>query len=106
MSVEEAWSLLKENIQNAQTLYVPNKYINENKPRPCTLPHDDTLHSLLKNKRYLFKINKKYGTKLSLYTYHILKLFKNENIVIAIINISVIIDLDGTSRYHFAPCIP
>ena len=70
MTVEEAWSLLKENIQNAQTLYVPNKYINENKPRPCTLPQDDTLHSLLKNKRYLFKINKKYGTKLSLYNYH------------------------------------
>ena len=35
MSVEEAWSFIKEKIHNAQTLFVPCKYINENKARTC-----------------------------------------------------------------------
>ena len=70
MSVEEAWGFIKEKIHNAQTLFVPCKYINENKARTCALPRDDTLHSLLKNKRYLFKEHKKYGTKTTLFNYN------------------------------------
>ena len=70
LSVEEAWCYIKDKIETAQSLFVPNKYINPNKVRPCSLPNDDTLHSLLKNKRYLFKTYKKIGSKLSLYNYN------------------------------------
>ena len=69
LPVEEAWCFIKDKIVTAQSLFVPNKYINQNKVRPCSIPHDDTLHSLLKNKRYLFKIYKKYKSKTSLYNY-------------------------------------
>ena len=46
LPVEEAWCFIKDKIETAQSLFVPNKYINLNKVRPCSIPSDDTLHSL------------------------------------------------------------
>ena len=70
MNVEQAWHFIKENIQTTQTLFVPVRYINQNRTRPNPLPRDDTLHSLIKYKRYLFKAHKKYNTKKTLYDYN------------------------------------
>ena len=65
------WEVLKDSIQTAQNLFVPNKIIFNNKVRPHTVTIDNNLHCLLKDKRYLFKIYKKYRTKTAQYNYNI-----------------------------------
>ena len=70
-NVNDMWISIKTNIQNAQTLYVPNKTIFKCKVKPHSVTFDDNLHCLLKDKRYLFKIYKKYKTKKAQYNYNL-----------------------------------
>ena len=70
LNVNEAWDLIKLNIYQAQNSFVPNKIINPNKSRPNAVSMDDTLHFLLKNKRYYFKIYKKYRTATAFMNYN------------------------------------
>merc|ERR1711860_460210 len=65
------WGVIKDSIQTAQNLFVPNKIILKNKVRPHTVTIDNNLHCLLKDKRYLFKFYKKYRTKTAQYNYNI-----------------------------------
>merc|ERR1712074_102580 len=60
-NVDDMWTLIKNHIYKAQELFVPNKTINNNKIKPNHIAMDDTLHFLLKEKRYLFKFYKKYS---------------------------------------------
>ena len=69
LNVNEAWNLIKHNIYQAQNSFVPNKIINPNKPRSNAVSMDDTLHFYLKNKRYYFKIYKKYRTATTFMNY-------------------------------------
>ena len=70
-SVNDMWLSIKTNIQSAQTLFVPNKTIFKSKVKPHSVTFDDNLHCLLKDKRYLFKIYKKYKTKKAQYNYNL-----------------------------------
>ena len=70
-NVNESWDIIKDKIQHAQHTFVPNKIINSHKKRLNPIPMDDTLHFLLKDKRYLFKRYKKYKTALNLLNYNI-----------------------------------
>ena len=70
-NVNEAWAIIKEYIQKAQALFVPNKIITTNKFRPNHISQDETLHFLLKNKRQLFKLYKKNKTKTNMYNYNL-----------------------------------
>ena len=67
--MNETWVIIKDKIEYTQHLYVPNKIINTSKIRSSPVTLDNSLHYLLKNKRYLFKIYKKYKSKTSLYNY-------------------------------------
>ena len=69
--VNTIWNIIKDKIELAQKLYVPNKTITKDKSKPHTVSMDDNLHYLLKEKRYLFKIYKRYRTKKSEYNYNI-----------------------------------
>ena len=68
--VNEMWDHIETNIKNAQDLFVPNKIINNNKINCHAVTMDTDLHSLLKNKRYYFKLYKKYKTKTFFYCYN------------------------------------
>ena len=68
--VNEAWKFIKEKIHFAHCTYVPNKIINPNKIRTNPVTMDDTLHFLLKNKRYYFKQYKKYRTTTNFILYN------------------------------------
>ena len=70
MNVNEAWSFVKSNICKAQEMFVPNKIINNVKKRIRPVSMDTDLHNLLKNKRYLFKIYKKYRSQTALHNYN------------------------------------
>ena len=70
-NVNESWDLIKEKLHHAQLTYVPNKVINTNKKRLNPVPIDDTLHFLLKNKRYLFKRYKKYKSTTNFLDYNL-----------------------------------
>ena len=69
-NVNEAWNYIKEKIHYANCTYVPNKIINPNKMRPNPVTMDDTLHFLLRNKRYYFKQYKKYRTTTNFILYN------------------------------------
>ena len=69
-NVDDMWTLIKNHIYKAQELFVPNKTINNNKIKANHIAMDDTLHFLLKEKRYLFKFYKKYNTKSAMYKYN------------------------------------
>ena len=69
--VNESWEIIKDKILYAQHTYVPNKIINSHKKRMNPVPMDDTLHFLLKDKRYLFKRYKKYKTTINLLNYNL-----------------------------------
>ena len=66
-NVNEMWEFLKNKIKTAQEMFVPNKVINNNKMKSNHITMDNDLHSLLKNKRYFFKLYKKYKTKTTFY---------------------------------------
>ena len=70
-NVDDMWNIIKEKIEYAQKLYVPNKIIINNKNKPQNVTMDDNLHTLIKDKRYLFKIYKKYKTKRAQYNYNL-----------------------------------
>ena len=70
-NVNEMWEIIKHNTQKAQELFVPNKIINKSKVKYNHIALDDTLHYLLKEKRYLFKMYKKYNSKSAMYRYNI-----------------------------------
>ena len=69
-NVDDMWEIIKNKIECAQKMFVPNKTITNNKVKPHNVTMDDNLHSLLKDKRYLFKIFKKYKTKRAQYNYN------------------------------------
>ena len=69
-SVNEAWNILSNFIKQAQELYVPNKLIKQNKTKQNHISKDDSLHFLLKQKRFYFKLYKKYKSKTNLYRYN------------------------------------
>ena len=69
-NVDDMWEFIKNKIECAQKMFVPNKTITNNKVKPHNVTMDDNLHSLLKDKRYLFKIFKKYKTKRAQYNYN------------------------------------
>ena len=69
-NVDEMWEFLKNKIKTAQEMFVPNKVINNNKIKSNHITMDNDLHSLLKNKRYFFKLYKKYKTKTTFYNYN------------------------------------
>ena len=71
MNVEDMWTNISNSITKAQELFVPNKIIKNIKNRINPVSKDDDLHYLLKNKRYCFKIYKKYKSKTALYNYNI-----------------------------------
>ena len=68
--IDDKWSAIKHHILKAQELFVPNKIINNNKSKTNHVAMDDTLHYLLKEKRFIFKKYKKYKTKSLLYKYN------------------------------------
>ena len=68
-SVEDAWNIIKNEIVTAQGMFVPNRFINNNRRTPRPFAKDDTLHFLLKQKRHYFKIHKKYNNPNTLYDY-------------------------------------
>ena len=67
--VNESWDFIKAHISKAQELFVPNKVIRNFKTKVNPVSKDTDLHNLLKNKRYLFKIYKKYKTATAFYNY-------------------------------------
>ena len=69
-NVEESWEFIKSNIYKGQQNFVPNKVIKNVKKRINPVSMDNDLHTLLKNKRYLFKIYKKYNTQSALNNYN------------------------------------
>ena len=69
-NVNETWKYIKDKIDQAQHQFVPKKFINTSKIRSSPVTLDDTLHFLLREKRYLFKTYKKYKTKTTLYNYN------------------------------------
>ena len=71
IDVNDTWELIKNKIHHAQHTYVPNKVINTHKKRANPVPMDDTLHFLLKSKRYFFKRYKKFKTTVNLLNYNI-----------------------------------
>ena len=70
IDVNGTWEIIKNKTQHAQHTYVPNKVINTHKKRLNPVPMDDTLHFLLKSKRYCFKRYKKYKTTVNLINYN------------------------------------
>ena len=70
-NVNDTWDTIKDKIQHAQHTYVPVKIINSHKKRTNPVPMDDTLHFLLKDKRYLFKRYKKCKTTLNFLNYNL-----------------------------------
>ena len=70
-NVNESWMIIKDKIQFAQSNYVPNKVIYSHKKRINPVPMDDSLHFLLKSKRYCFKLYKKYRTTTNFLNYNI-----------------------------------
>ena len=69
--VNETWNLIKDKIEQVKHQYVPIKFINTSKIRSRPVTLDDNLLFLLRDKRYLFKVYKKYKTKTSLYNYNL-----------------------------------
>ena len=70
-NVDEMWDIIKLNINKAQELFVPYKIINNNKIKTNHVAMDDTLHYLLKEKRYAFKLYKKHNSKKNMYKYNL-----------------------------------
>ena len=68
--VDEAWDIISKIIKDAQDKYVPNKYINPNKTKPNHISKDDSLHFLLQQKRYYFKLYKKFRSRLNFLRYN------------------------------------
>ena len=63
--------LLKTKLNKLNINLFQKKIINTSKIRSSPVTLDKTLHFLLREKRYLFKIYKKYKTKTTLYNYNI-----------------------------------
>ena len=68
-NVNESWSFIKEKIEFVQHNFVPNRVINKSKNKSYNVTKDDTLHYLLRDKRAMFKLYKKYPTKINLLNY-------------------------------------
>ena len=69
-NVNESWSFIQDKINYVQQHFVPKKVINTIKYKKRTVSKDDTLHFLLKDKRNMFKLYKKYKTQTNLLNYN------------------------------------
>ena len=69
--VNESWDIIKSHISKAQELFVPNKVIRNIKSKINPVSKDNDLHNLLKNKRHLFKVYKKYNSETAFHNYSV-----------------------------------